>query len=111
MAAAMLCVQVSFGLSRMNRRGLRGLHILLGVILLPVTLVHAWVAMKAVPARFAGAIGLRLATTALLLLGVQLLLGMTLIRPSKGWRSLRRLHLVVGVVIVSLVGVHVLLTR
>jgi hypothetical protein len=81
------------------------------MVLLPVAFVHAWTSMRAVPARFANAVGLRLATTALLLLGAQLLLGTTLMRATKLSKSLRRLHLVVGVVIVSLAGVHVLLSR
>jgi len=85
-------------------------HWALGVVVLPVAFVHAWLSMKAVPIKFAHAIGLRLATIALLLVGVQLLLGAILIRPSKSSQSLRRLHLVVGFAIVSLAGVHVLLT-
>jgi hypothetical protein len=111
MTVAMLLIQASFGLVRVNRRILRGFHIALGMVLLPVTLAHAWISMRAVPAKFAGAVGLRLATSALLLLGGQLLLGTTLIRPSAGSGSLRKLHLVVGLVIVSLASVHVLLTK
>jgi hypothetical protein len=110
MAAAMLLVQMSLGLCRANRRVLRRSHIALGVVVLPVTFVHAWLSMKAVPIKFAHAIGLRLATTALLLLGVQLLLGANLIRPSKSSPSLIRVHLAVGFAILSLAGVHVLLT-
>ena len=110
MVAAMLVVQMSLGLCRVNRRVLRRSHIALGVVVLPVAFVHAWLSMKAVPIKFAHAIGLRLATIALLLVGVQLLLGAILIRPSKSSQSLRRLHLVVGFAIVSLAGVHVLLT-
>ena len=110
MVAAMLVVQMSLGLCRVNRRILRRSHIALGVVVLPVTFVHAWLSMKAVPMKFAHAIGLRLATMALLLVGVQLLLGAILIRPSRSSQSLRRLHLVVGFAIVSLAGVHVLLT-
>ena len=111
MAVAMLAAQASFGLFRMNRRILRGPHIALGIVLLPVTFVHAWISMRAVPARFAHAAGLRLATTALLLLGVQLLLGIILICPSASSRSLRKLHFAVGLVVVSLASVHVLLTK
>lgn len=107
----MLLVQMSLGLSRVNRRVLRRLHIALGVVVLPVTFAHAWLSMKAVPIKVAHAIGLRLATVALLLLGVQLLIGAILIRPSQGSQWLRRVHLVVGLAIVSLAGVHVMLTR
>lgn len=110
-AAVLLLAQASFGLFSVNRRVLRGSHIVLGIILIPVIFAHAWLAMKMVPIQFANAVGLRLASTALLLLGVQLLLGVILIRPSEHSRSLRRVHLVVGLGIVSLAGVHVLLTR
>jgi len=109
--AALLLVQMSLGLCRVNRRILRRSHIALGVVVLPVTFVHAWLSMIAVPTKFAHALGLKLATAALLLLGVQLLLGAMLIRPSDSSQSLRRVHLVVGFAIVSLTGVHVLLTR
>ncbi len=111
MAAAMLLVQASFGVFRVNRHVLRRLHIVLGIVLLPVTFIHAWISMRAVPMKFAHAAGLKLATIALLLLGIQLLLGTTLIRSSASSRSLRRIHLVVGFAIVSLASVHVLLTR
>jgi hypothetical protein len=111
MAAVLLLVQASFGLFRLNRRILRGFHIAVGLVLLPVAFVHAWISMRATPAKFTHAVGLRLATAALLLLGVQLLFGMTLIRPPENSRSLRRLHLAVGLVIVSLASVHVLLSR
>ena len=110
-ATGMLFVQASFGLFSMNRRIVRGLHIAVGVVLLPVAFVHAWISMRAVPARFASAVALKLATSALLLLGAQLLLGIALIRPTKRSRSLRKLHLMLGFVIVSLAGVHVLLSR
>jgi hypothetical protein len=110
MAAVMLLVQMSLGLWRVNRRVLRRSHIALGIVVLPVTFVHARLSIKAVPIWFAHAIGLRLATTALLLLGVQLLLGAILIRPSKSSQPLRRVHLAVGFAIVPLAGVHVLLT-
>ena len=110
MAAAMLLVQMSLGLWRVNRRVLRRAHIALGVVVLPVAFVHAWLSMKAVPTKFAHALGLKLATAALLLLGVQLVLGAILNRPSKSSQPLRRVHLAVGFAIVSLAGVHVLLT-
>jgi hypothetical protein len=111
MALVILAIQASFGLLRTNRRILRRSHIVLGVVLAPVTLVHAWISMRAVPARFTHAVGLRLATTALLLLGVQLMLGVILIRPPQSSRSFRRLHLAMGLVIVSLASAHVLLSR
>lgn len=110
MVAAMLLVQMSLGLCGAKRRVLRRSHIALGVVVLPAAFAHAWLSMKAVPVRFAHAIGLRLATTAFLLLGVQLVLGVILIRPSKSSESLRRVHLAVGLAVVSLAGLHVLLT-
>jgi hypothetical protein len=48
---------------------------------------------------------------AFVLQGVQPLFGVTWIRLSEHSRSLRRVHLAVGLGIVSLAGVHVLLTR
>ena len=50
--------------------------------------------------------GLWLATAALLLLGVQTLLGTALIRPSESPGSLKRVHLAVGLVIIVLASVH-----
>jgi hypothetical protein len=111
LAATMLLAQASLGMFKANRRVLREWHIVLGVILLPVTFAHAWLAMKMVPMKFASAVGLRLATAALLLLGVQLLLGTALVRPSGSSRSVRKVHLAVGLGVVSLAGMHVLLTR
>ncbi len=106
----MLVAQALLGLLRVGRRILRRLHIVLGILLIPVTFFHAWLSMKTVSMKSANTTGLWLATAALLLLGVQLSLGTALIRPS-GSRSLTRLHLTVGVAIVSLAGVHVLLIK
>ena len=110
MVAAMLVAQALLGLLRVGRRILRRLHIVLGILLIPVTFFHAWMSMKTVSMKSANTTGLWLATAALLLLGVQLSLGTALIRPS-GSRSLTRLHLTVGVAIVSLAGAHVLLIK
>jgi hypothetical protein len=107
--AAMLLTQAALGLSRANRHVLRRLHIVLGILFLPVTFVHSWLSMKTVSMESANATGLWIATAAFLLLAVELLLGATLIRSSESAPSLRRVHLAVGLGIVFLAGVHVLL--
>jgi hypothetical protein len=109
-ATSMLLAQVPLGLFRV-RGFLRGSHIILGAILLPVTFVHARLSMKTVFMKSANLVGLWLATAALLLLGVRLLLGTTLIRPFQSSSSLTRVHLAVGLGILSLASVHTLLIR
>jgi hypothetical protein len=110
-AAAMLLAQASVGLFGVSRRTLRESHIVLGLILLPLTFAHAWLSMKSVSMKSDNLAGLWLAAAALLLLGVQVLLGTALIRPSEGSGSFRRVHLAVGLGILSLASVHVLLIR
>ena len=111
MGATLLIAQAALGLIRVNRRSFRKLHIVLGTVLLPVTFAHAWVSMRMLPARFAGAFGLQLASAALLLLIFQFLTGTALARPSEHSRLFGKVHLGVAVGIVCLAGVHVLLTR
>jgi|SRR5580704_5949939 hypothetical protein len=107
--AAMLLTQASIGV--FGRRIRRESHIVLGLILLPLTFAHAWFSMKSVSMKSANMEGLWLATAALLLLGVQVLLGTALIRPSGLSGSLRNVHLAVGLGILPLASVHVLLIR
>jgi hypothetical protein len=111
MTAAMLLAQASIGLFGVSRRILREPHIVLGLILLPLTFAHAWLSMKSVSMQSAHMAGLWLATAALLLLGVQVLLGTALIRPSESSGSLKRVHLALGLGILALASVHVLLTK
>jgi len=107
----MLLTQASIGLFGVGRRIRRELHIALGLILVPLTFAHAWLSMKSVSMKSANMAGLWLATVALLLLGVQVLLGTALIRPTGRSGSLGKIHLAVGVGILSLASVHVLLIR
>jgi len=81
----------------------------LGLILPLLTCAHAWLSMKSVSMKSANRAGLWFATAALLLLGVQALLGTALIRPSESPGSLKRVHLAVGLGILALASVHVLL--
>jgi len=110
-AATVLLSQASLGLLRVKRCLLRAWHVGLGLVLFSLTFVHAWLAMRVLPARFANAPGIWLATVAFLLLMVQLLLGITLIRPSVASRSLRAVHVTVGLGVVCLASIHVLLSR
>jgi uncharacterized membrane protein len=110
-AAAMLLSQTSIGIFGVRRRILREPHIVLGLILPLLTFAHAWLSMKSVSMKSANMAGLWLATAALLLLGVQVLLGTALIRPSESSGSLKRVHLAVGLGILALASVHVLLIR
>ena len=111
MTAAMVLAQASIGLFGVSRRILRESHIVLGLILPLLTFAHAWLSMKSVSMKSANMAGLWLATVALLLLGVQVLLGTALIGPSEKSGSLKRVHLAVGLSILALASVHVLLIR
>jgi hypothetical protein len=110
-AAGILLSQASIGIFGVRRRILRESHIVLGLILPPLTFAHAWLSMKSVSMKSANMAGLWFATAALLLLGVQVLLGTALIRPAESSGSLRRVHLAVGLSILALAGGHVLLIR
>jgi hypothetical protein len=70
---------------------------------------HAWLSTKSVSVKSANLPELWLATAALLLLGVQVLLGTALIRPSESSGSLKRVHLALGLGILALASGHVLL--
>ena len=107
----MLLSQASVSIFGAGRSIFRKAHIVLGLILPPLTFAHAWLSMKSVSIKSANTAGLWLATAALLLLGVQVLLGTALIRPSESSGSLKRVHLAVGLGILALASVHVLLIR
>jgi hypothetical protein len=110
-AAAMLLSQGSIGIFGVRRRILREPHILFGLILPPLTFAHAWLSMKSVSMKSANMAGLWLATAALLLLGVQVLLGTALIHPSERSGSLKKVPLAVGLGILAVARVHVSLIR
>lgn len=106
----MLLAQASFGLLRNGHRTLRPVHIALGFLLLPLILAHAWLSMNAQTMRTANAIGIWLATAALLMLALQLFLGTELIRSASS-RSSRKIHLAIGLAVLSLVGIHLWLIK
>jgi hypothetical protein len=121
-AAALLLVQMLLGLSL--RRGMNSnradsrdgvrlfIHAGLGLVLLPVTFVHAWWSMSSGSIRSANVAGLWIATAAIALLAIQLVLGATLIRRSDRKKQLaRRTHFVLAIVLLCLAGVHVVLNR
>lgn len=107
----MLLSQASIGIFGAGRSIFRKAHIVLGLILPLLTFSHAWLSMKSVSMKPANMSVLWLATAALLLLGVQALLGTALIRPSESRGSLKRVHLAVGLGILALASVHMLLIR
>lgn len=94
-------------------RGMRWLlagHAVIGLVLPPLTFVHAWSSMKLPGIRGTSAVGLWIATIALLLLVIQGSIGLSLLRSSKPQRiNLRRQHFAMGVILVVLAGMHVLL--
>jgi hypothetical protein len=103
--------QASIGIFGVRRRLLRKPHIALGLILPPLTFAHSWLSMKSVSMKSSNMTGLWLATAALLLLGVQVLLGIARIRPCESSGSLKRVHLAVGLGTLALASGHVLLSR
>lgn len=107
----MLLSQASIGIFGASGSIFRKTHIVLGLILPLLTFGHAWLSMKSVSMKSADMAGLWFAPAALLLLGVQALLGIALIRPSESPRSPKRVHLAVGLGILALASVRVLLIR
>ena len=105
----MLLSQASIGIFGVGRSIFRKAHIVFGLILPLLAFSHAWLSMKSVSMKPANMAGLWLATSALLLLGIQTLLGTALIRASESPGSLKRVHLAVGLGILALASVHVLL--
>ena len=107
----MLLSQASIGIFGASGSIFRKTHIVLGLILPLLTFGHAWLSMKSVSMKSADMAGLWFAPAALLLLGVQALLGIALIRPSESPRSPKRVHLAVGLGMLALASVRVLLIR
>jgi hypothetical protein len=109
-AAAMLLAQASLELFAVSRHTLRESHIVLGRILLPLTFAHAGLSMKSVSMKSDNMAELWLAPAALLL-GCS---GAAWDRadPSiQSTGSFRRVHLAVGLGILSLASGHALLIR
>lgn len=85
-------------------------HAILGFVLPPLTLMHAWNSMRLPGASGTSAPGLWIATGALLLLVVQAASGASLLRRNQLLHSgTRRLHLAMAAVLVVLAGIHVVL--
>jgi hypothetical protein len=87
-------------------------HIVIGVALPMVTLIHAWSSMKLPNIRETSVAGLWVAIAGLLLLFMQAAVGASLLWRSEPQRlGFRRVHLAMAVIVVALAGAHVLLNR
>jgi hypothetical protein len=86
-----------------------GLHYCVGYLIFGVLLLHMFVSMLAGMARGASLTGLNLATLALVLVMIQVMLGMTLMAGGRKSRPLKALHLSLMLGIVALAVLHVAL--
>jgi len=87
-----------------------GLHYWMGYTLGGAALVHLWFSMSGGAALVVNAVGLYLATIAMLLIGAQLWLGRKLSRPQFAQRrQVRRWHFWVMVGLVAFILAHVVL--
>jgi hypothetical protein len=85
-------------------------HYVLGAMLPPLVLAHAWIPMAAGRMRGSNMIGLWLATLALLVLAVQLVVGVALANMGGSDRSsLRRAHLASMLILSGLIVAHMVL--
>ena len=86
-----------------------GLHYCIGYLIFGVLLLHMFISMRAGMARGVDLTGLNLATGALFLVMLQVMLGMTLMAGGAKARPLRRLHFGLMLGIVGLSAAHVAL--
>ena len=86
-----------------------GLHYCIGYLVFGVLMLHMLVSMMAGMARGTSLKGLNLATLALLLVMLQVMLGTTLLAGGRKSRSLKALHLACMAGIVGLAVLHVAL--
>lgn len=87
-------------------------HTVIALALPLLAFAHAWSSMKLPGSRRTSASGLWIATTALLLLAVQAVCGVTMPRLTKQQRiAIRRLHLAMADLLVALPGTHVFLNE
>lgn len=95
----------------LRRRGRKGmaLHYCIGYLIFLVLLVHMLVSMQAGMARGTSLTGLDLASLALLLVMLQVMLGTTLIRGGQQLRPLRLVHFAMMFGIVALATLHLAL--
>lgn len=90
----------------------RNIHVIAGLLLLPLAFIHGWNSMLVKGSANANQWGMWMATFALALMAVQILWGIGLLRQSeatKHWS--RKIHLGIGLGILCLTGIHLLLTR
>jgi hypothetical protein len=92
------------------RGGAMRWHYVLGFAIAALSFVHAWAPMSAGRLHGLNMTGLWLATIALVLLLLQLMLGIEL-REARTRHWLRRFHLTVMVVATSLIAAHVALNQ
>jgi len=120
--ALLLVMQASLGVFRVRalpatsvsafpaRAWLLTAHAIVGFVLLPLTLMHAWNSMRLPGMSRTSVPGLWMATGALLLLVAQAASGASLLRLNEPQRNgTRRLHLAMAAVLVMLAGIHVVL--
>lgn len=93
----------------LRRRGGMALHYCIGYLIFLVLLAHMLVSMQAGMARGTSLAGLNLASLALLLVMLQVMLGMTLMRGGVALRPLRRTHFATMLGILVLSGTHIAL--
>ncbi|HEV2112191.1 MAG TPA: hypothetical protein VGT99_12610 [Gammaproteobacteria bacterium] len=86
-----------------------GLHYCIGYLIFGVLLLHMFASMQAGMARGADLTGLNLATGALFLVMLQVMLGMTLMAGGAKARPLRVVHFSLMLGIVGLAAAHVAL--
>ncbi|MBL8630287.1 MAG: hypothetical protein JNM81_11690 [Rhodospirillaceae bacterium] len=84
-------------------------HVWVGVAVLAATLIHFGASMRPELMRGANGLGLTLATVAVLVLVVQVVVGARLNRFPDHARPLRKAHFAAMLVLVALIAVHVLL--
>ncbi len=86
-----------------------GLHYCVGYTIVAVLLLHMFVSMQAGMAKGTSLTGLNIATVALLLVVIQVLMGITLMNTKDRPRRLRAWHFLVMTGIVALAAIHVVL--
>ena len=85
-------------------------HCFLGYAIAGLLLLHGWVAIDAGLGERVQSLGLNLAGVALVLIGLQMLLGLRLRDPRRRDRPrLRRIHLITTLAIVVTAGAHIAL--
>jgi hypothetical protein len=111
-AAALLAITLrEFRFAAIPGFGTMRTHYALGFGVPAIAFIHAWIPMATGRAGSFERIGLWIATLALLLLFVQMMLGMSLRSSSSGGGGLRRIHIGMMVVLAALILTHITLDR